>query len=137
MLLMIDEEIRRISSVKDYFEELGFQVTLLRDVASAFQFIGKHKHNIEAIILDVMMPWGTLFTSEETMAGLITGYKLLERIRDAYGYDIPVIMYTAVHKPDLFNRLKRQQNCSVLHKPDPPFKIVKELQKYGVHPKDR
>ena len=53
MIVMIDEEFRRMANVKDYLYEFGFNVILIRDVNSALKYIEEHTQDIEAIILDI------------------------------------------------------------------------------------
>lgn len=134
MILMIDEETRRMSIVKEYLEEAGFQVSLIDNVDEACKFIQERFSDLKAIILDIMMPWGTLFTAEDTEVGIITGYKLYKKIRKNHGYKIPVIVYTALQKPDLLYKLRKEENCSVISKDDFASKITIELEKYGIRP---
>lgn len=134
MILMIDEERRRMVNIKNYLEETGYHVNLIDNVDDASKFIEMRLKDIDAIILDMMMPWGNLFSSESTELGVLTGFRLYEKIRIQYGYKIPIIIYTALHRPELFNALKKQRNCSIIPKPGPPSKIITELEKYNIYP---
>lgn len=134
MLLMVDEEYRRMSTVQEYLEKYGYTVNLIDNVDDAMDFI-KSKYNlIDAIILDLMMPWGKLFSKEESEYGLLTGYLLFKKIRKEYGHSKPIIIYTAVNRAELINTIKKQENCYYIPKDKPAFKIITKLEELGVHP---
>jgi CheY-like chemotaxis protein len=135
MILLIDEEQRRMRATVDYLKELGYIVNILDNVDDADHFIEKHKNDIQAIILDIMMPWGNIFSSEQTEVGIITGAVFFERLRNKHHYNGPVIIYTALNKPALLNSLKQQANCVVVYKKGPSIsKIVAHLNTFGVQP---
>ena len=135
MILIIDEETKRMETFKQYLEKIGYSGKLIGDIDEAYKYIESNKFKIRAIILDIMMPWGNLFTKEETESGILTGYVFYKKIRNNLVPKIPVIIYTALNKADLFRELRREENCSIVHKPDPPSKIITELKKFNVYPK--
>lgn len=135
MILMIDEEQRRMRATVDYLKELGYEVKILDDIDVAAQFVQVHRNEIQAIILDIMMPWGNVLTSEQTEVGIITGYVFYEKLRNEYNYSGPVIIYTALNRPSLLNGLKKHSNCAVVYKKGPSIrKIVNSLSKFGILP---
>jgi CheY-like chemotaxis protein len=134
MILIIDEEVRRISIIKDYLEEFKYSSLLIGDIDKADRFISEKYQEIDAIILDVMMPWGNVFSKDQTENGILTGYEFYKKIRKDHGYETPIIIYTALNRDDLLNRLKKQKNCAVIHKTDPVSKILEKLRKFKVFP---
>ena len=134
MILMIDEEKRRMSTLQESLEELGYKVTFIDNVDTAYEFVASHQNSISAIILDIMMPWGESFSSEETKNGLLTGYMLLKKFRENISNIIPIIVYTAVNDPLLFKSINKEPNCTVFHKPESLSKIVTELQRLKIYP---
>ena len=98
MILMIDDERRRMSTIKDYMESKGYIVELIYKINDVTSFVKTNLHDIDAIILDIMMPWGDLFTSEDTEFGLISRFKLYEYLRGELHFTRPIIVYTALNR---------------------------------------
>lgn len=133
MILIIDEEFKRASAIKEYLEEIGYDVSLIEDVEEADKYVSSNHGSIDAIILDLIMPWGKLFTKDETEVGLITGYAFYKRLREYHKYSNPIIIHTALHRPELLNQLKKKVGTTVVHKEgDSPLKIVSNLEKAGI-----
>lgn len=126
---MIDEETKRSKAIKDYLEESGFEVLFFYSVDRSYEFIKCNIGNIDLIILDIMMPDGDLFADELTENGLLTGYLYYNKLRQEFGYSIPVIVYTAINRDEIINNLKSQENTSVFRKPTRPSTIVSEIIK--------
>jgi CheY-like chemotaxis protein len=132
MIIIVDEEKRRLSSIVLYLEECGYQAVIIDGVDEARDYVKQNFASIDAIILDLMMPWGAKYNVDNSCSGIITGYLFYNELRDELDYTGPVIIYTAAHRPDLFKKLRREVNCSILHKPDSVLRIIQELEKYGV-----
>ena len=65
-----------MSTIEDYMVSKGYIVELIYQIDDVTSFVKTNLHDIDAIILDIMMPWGDLFTSEDSEFGLISGFKL-------------------------------------------------------------
>lgn len=124
MILLIDDEKRRMRTSLEYLRELKYDVKFIDNVDGAFDYIDKNQNNLEVIILDIMMPWGTLFNKEETEFGLLSGYKLLYKIRKDFGDKIPIIIYTALNREKVLLELKKIQNCYVYKKSESSIGVI-------------
>lgn len=134
MILMVDEEKRRMSTFKDYLEDEGYIVVFINDIHEAYVYVEQNHSQIQALILDIMMPWGDLFTREETGSGVLTGIRFYKKVRAAWLPETPVIIYTAVNRSHLSKAMLDEENCSFIGKPDPPSKVVRRLKQFGVLP---
>ncbi len=70
-----------------YSQELrdsGFEVVETNDVDQALEIVGAQAggRRFDAIVVDLMMPWGHAFGPEETEQGLSTGVLLADRIHE-------------------------------------------------------
>ncbi len=139
MILMIDEEKWRSNSVIDYLKKShGYNVVLIDDIDDAIDYIGENRWQIEAFILDLMMPFGNSFSSEETEGGTLTGYRLFDKIRNEWKIPVPIIVYTALNKVELFNSLKKEARTAVLRKgSDSAYNIASMLRGFGIIPEPK
>ncbi len=126
MILIIDEERARMAIHVDILKEFGYEVKNIVDVDDAWDFIAKNEKSIDVIILDIMMPYGKLFDKDETNEGLHTGYKFYHKMRAKYGYDMHVIIYTALNNNEILKRLREEKNCHVFQKLDAPITAIAE-----------
>jgi CheY-like chemotaxis protein len=135
MILIIDDERYRMSMMKKNLEGYGYDVTLIDSLEDATNFIHNNSGIIDVIILDIMMPWNSLFNKDDAEFGLVSGYLFYKDIiRKTYGYNIPVIVYTAINKPNVLNELTKEKNCKVLLKPDRISNIIKYLNEFNIYP---
>ena len=92
MILFVDDEKQYVENVISEMESLGLRVRFCPTVDEALQAL-EAPTDIEAIILDVMMPHGQSFTASETDDNMITGLRFLARIRQE-GFGVPVVLLT-------------------------------------------
>jgi CheY-like chemotaxis protein len=136
MIVIIDDEKYRTIIVCKILAEAGYNVFLINSIDKAKEFLGDNWLKIDAIILDIMMAWESSFTQEETELGLLTGVRLYELLRDKYGNLKPIIIYTALNRPTILNKIKKDPNTSVIYKTQLAYKLVDELSKFRVKPKE-
>ncbi len=93
MIIFIDDEPEYITPFTEAFRFSGFQVNVISNVDAAWATIVENLEDVDAVILDIMMPPGRLFEDQDTKEGLRTGLRFLEKMR---GLDerIPVICLT-------------------------------------------
>lgn len=137
MLLIVDEEYSRAMAYSDVLKSLGYDVKLTFDVDSFVSVFKDNLYEIDAVILDIMMPSGELFTLEQTEQGILTGVKLYEYIRSELKWNGPIIIYTALNRPDLLNSLDKRPMTSVVHKPNSVAKVVEKLDRFNLGPSNR
>ena len=108
----------------------GWAVTLRRSVDEVFDENGNLKGGKpDCVILDIMMPWGAKYSSEETANGKQTGLRLLEEIARVEP-SLPIIIITVredLRTPDLKERFGAQVE-EVLVKPVVPTKVLDVLE---------
>ncbi len=93
MIFFIDDEPDYIEPFRDAFVLSGFEVQLINNVDSAWELIAKNKEDVDAIILDIMMPPGRLLADSDTKEGLRTGLRFIELMK-SLDETIPVICLT-------------------------------------------
>lgn len=79
-VLVVDDEVKIVRALKDFFTINSFHVLTAYDGAEALEVFYEHNTDIDIILLDVMMP-------------KIDGFAVLEEIRETSL--VPVIMLTA------------------------------------------
>lgn len=137
MILMIDEEARRLSSVVGYLKEGGYIVKCIDNVDDGYVFFKKNVDGIEALVLDIMMPPGDLFDLRETKLGILTGKNFFEKIRRDFKKSLPTIFYTAMQDAHLLDVLAKEKNTVVLRKgSDSAHAIESTLRNYGISPSE-
>jgi len=94
-ILFVDDELHRISSLIDLFEDDGYKIATASSAAEALRFLSDKSFTLDLIILDMIMGYdGVDFSENETDFGLHTGLVMLRRIRESRP-EVPVIIYTA------------------------------------------
>lgn len=115
MILIIDDEQRYIQNYQEELEDIGFKTLLLGDVDEAYEALELRKGELEGIVLDIMMPYGTHFTADETLEGVKTGIKFYERIEPLVK-DVPVFVLTNVSNPEVSDYFGDKLNCHFFRK---------------------
>ncbi len=125
MVLFIDDEPRFISPFIDAFHFSGFSVQVLTDVDSAWDIIKARTDEIDAIILDIMMPPGRLLEGYETKEGLRTGLLFLELMKDL-DERIPVVCLTNADTR-LFPKIAHRNHFIFEKKDIDPWQMVEKM----------
>ncbi len=121
MILFIDDEPRIMHGYFAYLEremqQYGHDVQFVSNVDDALDLFDNRRPEIDLIILDIMMPPGERFSSDETNEGLQTGVVFYKRIRNHLP-DLPVLIFSNYYDEDLDNDLRQDVNCRFLQKAD-------------------
>jgi hypothetical protein len=81
------------------------------------------------IILDVLMPPGSLFQGEDTEYGLTTGIKFYKKIREILP-KCPVVIWTNMGDVRISEYFSGESMCWLLRKEDYlPFEFVVEVER--------
>ncbi|MDJ0657921.1 MAG: response regulator [Crocosphaera sp.] len=99
MILIVDDEPRRMEV---YIEELklsNYQVELAEDINEALDYFDKRQGEIELLILDIMMRSGKLSGEHGINGGLRTGIIFYKKIRDN-NKSLPIIILSNFDKID-------------------------------------
>ena len=132
-IILIDDESRNMDS---YSRELTlefknkYDVALVNDVDSAYEFLKKNHDNIKLVILDIMMPSGELLKDVDTDDGLRTGVCFHKKIRNNFP-ELPIIMFTNFSSEELENQINQDKQSKFLQKADYlPFELVDEIKEF-------
>jgi len=98
MILFVDEEQRRMNSYVEECEVAGFKVSLFSNIDLAWEFLQENRKNIEAVVLDVMLPTGKRFARPASLEGIRTGLEFYRDLRNIYT-TLPVILFTQSRDP--------------------------------------
>jgi CheY-like chemotaxis protein len=133
MILFIDDEPQYILSFVQAFELSKFEVKISSSVDEAAEFIKDNQKDLDAIILDVMMPTGRFVNHEESQDGLRTGLIFLNWLKK-FNERIPVILLTNVNKRNFKN--VTHKNCIIFEKKDiDPWQLVDKMYDVKRRPK--
>lgn len=118
MILFVDDEKRYTKNYIEEIKEIGFKVSYMNNVGEALAFIkSKESKDIEAIVLDVMMPSGVDFTDEETEEDLNTGIEFYKKVREVYP-NVKVFVLTNVSREKVRKFFENQKDCYFDRKDD-------------------
>lgn len=117
MIIFLDDEERRISPYVEVCQFAGFDVELIDDVDEAWQrLLGSEP--VDALLLDVMMPPGSLYSQRpETLQGIRTGlllYNEVRRIRPT----LPIVVLTQSKDREIDAALRGDRWAVVARKQD-------------------
>jgi CheY-like chemotaxis protein len=129
MILFVDDEKQYVENVISEMESLGLRVRFCPTVDEALQAL-EAPTDIEAIILDVMMPHGQSFTASETDDNMITGLRFLARIRQD-GVGVPVVLLTNLEsgRAPVDEFAQKYAPCVVIRKRDKwSFEIAESIR---------
>jgi CheY-like chemotaxis protein len=130
MILVVDDERQYLENVISELERLGLDVKFCADVDAALATILANAQQMEAMVFDVMMPHGVAFTAQETEDNLVTGLRLLERIR-RHGIKAPVILLTNLEpgRAPVEETASKFPPCTVIRKRDKwSFEIAESIR---------
>jgi|GEM_PF-1222931 len=129
MIILVDDERRQMESYLDELKLANYKIEFRKDVGAAINFLKENLADIELLILDIMMPPGTLFGSSETNGGLRTGLHLYELIREN-SPKLPILILTNVSDPGVHKHFLNESFCWYLRKEDClPFELTDEVKR--------
>jgi len=130
MILLVDDERRRMDS---YVQELGlagYDVQFESDVDNALKFFRDNEAQIELLILDVMMPAGSNFSDAGTEHGLMTGIAFYQKISDEHNPNVLTIIFTNVSEESLTKDITSKSTVFFCKKDDLlPFELEEKVRK--------
>lgn len=96
MIYWIDDDINTLTAFVDEFKDAGIEIRLFKTVDELYEEAKKNK-NIDAFIIDVMLPYGDMYSSKETAAGTVTGINLIKSLREVQEFSkTPIFVFTGV-----------------------------------------
>lgn len=126
LVLLVDDDKLPMQFYVRALERKGYEVKHFLEPDGALEFVSKKASEIEAIVLDIMMPPGRY---KNTNQGLRTGVFLLPDIRK-HCPDIPVVVLTNVKNPNTLNEFKGKSSVKVVQKMAyPPFELADLVSK--------
>ncbi|MBN2529099.1 MAG: response regulator [Deltaproteobacteria bacterium] len=102
-VLLVDDEVLIRKSAKRIFEKIGYAVYVAEDGQRAIQILSEHRHEIDLIVLDMIMP-------------IMDGPATFARAREMRP-DIPVILCSGYSKDDSATELLKNDNVGFVQKP--------------------
>ena len=125
-VLVVDDERVYIQSFLQLLRIEGFEVIAAQTAASALELLEQHHPHVDAVVLDVMMPPGELFSAEESDNGRITGLLMGRVMKDKYP-DLPIVGLSVGDAPEVRQWFARHGN-GFLSKPVTPTRIVEVIR---------
>lgn len=110
LALITDDEpvIRQLGTIA--LQGLGFEVLAAENGADALRILEEHGHEIQVLVLDMMMP-------------IMDGKETLKTVRQNYP-DLPVILMSGYSESDIIGRVSGVGNIGFLQKPFRPSDLV-------------
>ena len=122
MILFIDDEPQYVDAFLQAFEFSGIYSKIITTIDAAWSYINENPEEIDAIILDIMMSPGHLFSDFDSKGGLETGFLFIERMKD-FNERIPIIVLTNTDRKK-FKKIQHN-NCYMYEKKSTdPWKLV-------------
>ena len=118
-ILLVDDERLPMAYYTRALEKAGMTVLHVRNPDEAFQAISERKAPFYAIVIDIMMPPGTVYLGRDTNEGLITGVLLCKDLCERCP-GMPIVVLTNVSNKDTLELLPLSKNLEVVQKLDMP-----------------
>jgi len=129
-VLWIDDDIKRMApSLIEALEWQDLYVARAHSVEDALKMFAEMKDRLDLIIMDILMPPGSLSRSE-TDRGRRTGLVLLRKFSEISGSVPPVIVLTVVRDKHVKKRALEMGVAYYLTKPCRPSKLRSVAQKF-------
>jgi DNA-binding response OmpR family regulator len=129
MILFVDDELRYVDSYAEELKMEGFELSPHESVDSAVRFFDQSRDQVELLILDIMMPPGTVFKDVDTEGGLRTGLAFYRHVRERAA-KLPVFILTNVSDPAVDERFQGEDNCWFFRKDQClPFELAEHVKK--------
>lgn len=126
LILCIDEEFMAMQYYTDALETSGYKVVKCENLEQALEAARAERPSL--VVLDIMMPAGELYKSEDHHDGLRTGFFVLRDLRTLQA-EVPVIVLTNVTDRETLSLFQPGPRLRVFGKPDcPPFELVKQVE---------
>ena len=116
MILIIDDEPNRMDCYIKELEAEKFEVKICKHIDQALDFLENHFNSIELLILDVMMPPGNTFKSEDTDQGLRTGALFYRLIKEKNNWNFPIFVFTNIYDDELSTEVNNDPESWLFHK---------------------
>ena len=114
MILFIDDEKKYVRNYIEELESFGYEVKYIKYVNEAFDFIqSEEAENLEAIVLDAMMPSDEGYADKESDVGM----EFYKRFRK-YFPETKVFVLTNVSREEVREFFENQENCDFYRKDD-------------------
>jgi CheY-like chemotaxis protein len=127
MILFVDDEERPINTFMEELTRSGYDVKLETTIEGALRYFRANFDQIQLVVLDIMMPYGEVFSAAETEGGLRTGVRLYKKLREE-SRELPVIIFTNVSAQPIEEAFSDQPRCRFLTKIDFfPFEFREEV----------
>lgn len=115
MILWIDDDQASLKAFIDEIKDEGFSLKMAENPDEMMHIIDNEKQNISCIIMDIMLPTGSL-DSRLVKMGLTTGWELCKRLKNNEDTkNIPIIIFTIVDDSEVI-QWARSNNIPFLRK---------------------
>ena len=126
-VLVVDDDELPMMFYREALKRQGYDVHQCRDPDSTLEFARQKAPAIAAIVLDIMMDPGVVYSNQNTNQGLRTGVLLYRDLRQVCP-DVPVVVLTNVVDTETLREFEGQQAVRVIQKIDcPPLEFASLL----------
>jgi len=126
-ILFVDDESREMDSFRLELVMTGHEVAFKTKTDDAWKYFEENLAGIDMLILDIMMPSGSLLNDEDTENGLRTGILFFQKLREKEPR-MPVVILTNVSDKSVADWFNDQPRCVFLRKEDVfPFQLAEKV----------
>ena len=129
-IMYIDDEAdsEKMASKFEIMEEEGIQALRITRVENVLPTLEKEIDNVQAIVLDIIMPPENLYSLDETNGGTTTGIRLLEDIRSKYKR-VPIVIVSIKRRGHMEHIIDRFKVAEYLEKPISASELSKTINR--------
>ena len=125
-IIWIDDDLYRNEKTIELLELFDLEIDFFTKYEEGLNHLKTHLGRIDAMILDIMMNAGDLFTAEESEDGRITGLLLYKRIRKIY--QGPILFYTVLRdEAIILDYISNDSQARYLKKPADEQEIISKI----------
>jgi len=126
-ILYVEDEQWLMGGVVDYLSA-DYNVLRARNGDQALALLESGKHNIDLILLDIMMPQGDRI--RDSRRGRTSGVEFARIVLQEQGYDTPIVCYTVVNDRRVHDELKQIGVKEIVSKRELPSELERVVKKY-------
>jgi len=135
MILWVDDDLQiTLKPFMDEVREDGYELFMVQNPDEMWKILETRRTEIDAIIMDIMLPTGNTVDSAEARMGVITGLLILKKLKQNDDYSsIPVIIFTILSDQEVMEWAKKNNITYLQKQVTSPLELLSQVNKLNIN----